>query len=94
MLAEWLPNGRLVVGRIVAAARRQVFGTLEKPVADRDPPKVPPGWRTGPPDFVGVGVQRAGTTWWFAELRRHPSLTLARDSEGAPLLRRVRRPAR
>jgi hypothetical protein len=23
------------------------------------------------PDFVGVGVQRAGTTWWFRELSRH-----------------------
>jgi hypothetical protein len=28
-------------------------------------PECPPGWRTGPPDFVGVGVQRAGTSWWY-----------------------------
>jgi hypothetical protein len=30
-----------------------------------EPPLCPDGWRTGPPDFVGVGVQRAGTSWWF-----------------------------
>ena len=28
-------------------------------------PEVPDGWATGPPDFVGVGAQRCGTTWWF-----------------------------
>jgi hypothetical protein len=28
-------------------------------------------WRTGPPDFVGVGAQRCGTTWWFRMLIRH-----------------------
>ncbi|HEV2061268.1 MAG TPA: sulfotransferase [Solirubrobacteraceae bacterium] len=26
---------------------------------------------TGPPDFVGVGAQRCGTTWWFRTLLRH-----------------------
>jgi hypothetical protein len=27
-----------------------------------------------PPDFVGVGVQKAGTTWWTKLLREHPKL--------------------
>lgn len=36
-----------------------------------DPPEVPPGWSTGPPDFVGVGAQRAGTTWWYRGLEQH-----------------------
>jgi hypothetical protein len=35
-------------------------------------PEVPAGWRTGPPDFVGVGCQRAGTTWWFRMFTSHP----------------------
>jgi hypothetical protein len=36
-------------------------------------PECPPGWRTGPPDFVGVGVQRSGTTWWYrGAIRPHP----------------------
>ena len=36
-----------------------------------EPPEVPPGWHTGPPDFVGVGAQRAGTTWWYRGLEAH-----------------------
>lgn len=36
-------------------------------------PECPEGWRTGPPDFVGVGAQRAGTTWWYrGAIRPHP----------------------
>lgn len=30
--------------------------------------------RTGPPDFVGVGTQRSGTTWWFQTLLGHPQI--------------------
>jgi hypothetical protein len=29
---------------------------------------------TGPPDFVGVGSQRSGTTWWFETLLGHPQI--------------------
>ena len=39
------------------------------------PPPCPRGWRTGPPDFVGVGSQRSGSTWWFGLLRAHPGLS-------------------
>jgi hypothetical protein len=28
----------------------------------------------GPPDFVGVGVQRSGTTWWHEALLAHPQI--------------------
>jgi hypothetical protein len=38
------------------------------------PPPCPPGWRTGPPDFIGVGVQRCGTTRWFELLGSHPEI--------------------
>jgi hypothetical protein len=27
-----------------------------------------------PPDFIGVGVQKAGTTWWTKLLREHPRI--------------------
>jgi hypothetical protein len=30
--------------------------------------------RTGPPDFIGVGAQRAGTTWWFRVMIRNPRI--------------------
>jgi hypothetical protein len=29
---------------------------------------------TGPPDFIGVGTQRSGTTWWFRTLLGHPQV--------------------
>lgn len=39
-----------------------------------DPPECPPGWQTGPPDFVGVGAQRAGTSWWYRSIEQHPQV--------------------
>jgi hypothetical protein len=41
------------------------------------PPACPPGWRTGPPDFIGVGVQRCGTTRWFDLISAHPEVIRA-----------------
>lgn len=35
---------------------------------------MPPPVHTGPPDFIGVGAQRAGTTWWFRTLLGHPAI--------------------
>jgi Sulfotransferase domain len=35
---------------------------------------VPPEPTTGPPDFIGVGTQRSGTTWWFRTLLGHPQI--------------------
>lgn len=37
-------------------------------------PPCPPGMRTGPPDFVGVGVPKAGTSWWFSLILAHPDV--------------------
>ena len=39
-------------------------------------PPCPPGWRTGPPDFVGVGVQRSGSSWWYELLTAHPGVSV------------------
>jgi len=38
------------------------------------PPACPPGWRLGAPDFVGLGAQKAGTSWWNALIHRHPAV--------------------
>jgi hypothetical protein len=38
------------------------------------PPACPAGWSVGPPDFVGVGAQKAGTTWWFHLIASHPDV--------------------
>jgi Sulfotransferase domain len=37
------------------------------------------GTAAGPPDFVGVGAQRSGTSWWFSLLVEHPDV--ARSSK-------------
>ena len=42
-----------------------------------DPPDCPEGWVTGPPDVVGVGAQRCGTSWWFREIARHPGFSFS-----------------
>jgi Sulfotransferase family len=38
------------------------------------PPAAPAGWSAGPPDFVGVGAQRSGTTRWFDLIVEHPQV--------------------
>ena len=45
-----------------------------EPGARLRPPRCPPGWVVAPPDFVGVGAQKAGTTWWYELLTRHPGI--------------------
>lgn len=40
-----------------------------------DPPATPVGETTGPPDFVGIGVQKAGTSWWYSLIVAHPGVT-------------------
>lgn len=60
-----------------AARRLRARGML--PAAG--PPRCPPGWRTGPPDFVGVGAQRCGTTWWHRSVVGHPEIQPAAAKE-------------
>jgi hypothetical protein len=35
----------------------------------------------GPPDFVGVGAQRCGTTWWYELICEHPGVQSGLDKE-------------
>lgn len=62
---------------VPGALRPQIRRVLRRsqpwdPGAKLQPPACPPGMRVGPPDFVGVGAQKAGTSWWFDLLLRHP----------------------
>jgi hypothetical protein len=41
------------------------------------PPPCPEGWVVQPPDFVGVGANRSGTTWWYNLILAHPNVWLA-----------------
>ena len=45
-----------------------------KPFTIADLKSVPEEWSIGKPDFVGVGVQKAGTTWWHSLLLEHPQV--------------------
>jgi hypothetical protein len=60
--------------------RRCTIETIEQAAdarpsrARREAPAIPPGWTVGPPDFIGVGVHKAGTTWWFNLLVAHPRI--------------------
>ena len=40
----------------------------------RHPPKCPEGWQTAPPDFIGLGAQRSGTTWLYSLIAAHPGV--------------------
>lgn len=46
---------------------------------DFTPPLPAPGEVTGPPDFVGIGVQKCGTTWWYDRIMTHPQLYARAD---------------
>lgn len=69
--------------RVETAVRSAINSarTVRRSRRRANPPPCPDGWQTGPPDFVGVGVQRAGTSWWFQELVRHPDV---HQADGAP----------
>jgi hypothetical protein len=45
-----------------------------------EPLPCPAGAHLGPPDFVGVGIQRCGTTRWFDLIASHPEVALPRGS--------------
>ncbi len=36
---------------------------------------VPEGWQAGPPDYIGVGTARSGTTWWDQLISAPPNVT-------------------
>lgn len=35
---------------------------------------LPREWSVGPPDFVGVGAQKSGTSWWYQQVVAHPEV--------------------
>jgi hypothetical protein len=37
-------------------------------------PACPEGWIVAPPDFVGIGAQRSGTSWWYAGIEAQPQV--------------------
>ncbi len=76
---SWLGRRRRAMRRMMRRANAveetpPVGGGIDMPPP---PPDCPPGWSTGPPDFIGVGVQRCGTTRWFDLIASHPEVAPA-----------------
>jgi hypothetical protein len=46
---------------------------------DPTPPPLGANEVTGAPDFVGIGVQKAGTTWWYDLVCAHPRVFVRGD---------------
>jgi len=66
--------------RLSPARRRRILHRLGRfdpwePGFDFTPPVLPPGMEDGPPDFVGIGAQKSGTTWWYDLVTTHPGVT-------------------
>jgi hypothetical protein len=59
--------------RAVLLHARGDYGPWEEGF-DFIPPGLAPGEVAGPPDFVGVGVQKGGTSWWFELILEHPGV--------------------
>ncbi len=56
------------------------FGPWENGSAP-EAPGCPVGMETGPPDFVGVGAPKAGTSWWFKLILAHPDVYAPYEKE-------------
>jgi hypothetical protein len=46
-----------------------------QPATLPQPPATPAGWRVGPPDYIGVGTARSGTSWWDSLVNAHPRVS-------------------
>jgi hypothetical protein len=69
------------VARFLEAARQSVLrarSLVEKPLQQRRLLSTD-GLRL--PDFLGIGAQKAGTTWLFEQLRTHPEIYFPRRKE-------------
>lgn len=78
---------RIVVpafAKLPPAARRSVLHAFGKYAPWEDgfnptPPQAATDEVAGPPDFVGIGTQKAGTTWWFDAICAHPDVFFRAD---------------
>lgn len=66
---------------ILVRSLRSPRGRTPAPGKAQVAPRVPAGWTIAPPDFVGVGTARSGTTWWDSLIHAHPDVARA---EGVP----------
>lgn len=70
--------------RLPASTRRTLLHRLGRFAPweeqfDLTPPARAEGEEVGPPDFVGIGAQKAGTTWWYELIASHPQVSSRSD---------------
>lgn len=65
---------RIPPSRQVALLRISGRGKPWDQRATLEPPRCPPDHAIGPPDFVGVGAQKSGTSWWYSMILDHPGV--------------------
>ena len=58
----------------MGSAREHPVEVRWRGAAPPEPPPCPEGWVVAPPDFVGVGAHRAGTTRWYDLIVEHPQV--------------------
>lgn len=67
--------------------KRRVFAEvpreMQSPFSVSDLAPLAPGWSTGPPDFVGVGAPKCGTSWLYSLLLQHPQIVSNRFLDDA-----------
>ncbi len=73
-------RARTQFARLPPGVRRRVLHQLGRyapwePAFDFTPPPLEPGEVIGPPDFVGIGAQKAGTTWWYDLIVAQPGIS-------------------
>lgn len=63
------------MARTTVTVGQETLTLITQPVTPmtmpRQAPPTPEGWQPGPPDFVGVGAARCGTTWWWSLISQH-----------------------
>ena len=50
------------------------YNNMKRPFIASDLTTLPEGWQCNEPDFVGVGVPKAGTSWWYSLMLQHPQV--------------------
>jgi Sulfotransferase domain len=60
---------------------RRIAADASRPMRRRWRARRARDWPVGPPDFVGVGAQRCGTTWWWRLLCDHPRIEVPQAKE-------------
>lgn len=68
------PEVRLQITTLLGAPRPWDYGMVAEPPD-------PAGHVVAPPDFIGVGAQKSGTTWWYSLLTGHPRIHPLRNDE-------------